>query len=322
MKDIRYYGKLMGIELADEQMNQLNKYQDLLLEWNNKINLTAITDPEEIALKHFADSLSALPFILKCFSNKIISKGNIRYENESAKNTLNKNESTKSSHYKSNIGVDNYTNKESVMKICNENESEIYISNKSERLESIHNVIDSTKGCCNDSSSLSLIDVGTGAGFPGIPLKIFYPSFDVTLMDSLNKRVSFLNEVIKTTNLEGVKTVHSRAEDGGTSKEYREKYDIAIARAVANLPVLCEYCMPFVKIGGVFIAMKTNSQEEITSAKHAIKVLGGDIESINELCLPESDIKRSIIVIRKTAKTPSIYPRKAGKPEKEPLLKK
>lgn len=165
----------------------------------------------------------------------------------------------------------------------------------------------------------SLIDVGTGAGFPGIPLKIVIPDLEVTLLDSLNKRLNFLNTVVNELGLQKVKTVHARAEDGGSDMKHREKYDIATARAVASLPTLAEYCMPFVKVGGCFIAMKSHADEEIEVASKAIKILGGKIESIEEFCLPNTDIKRTVIVVRKISKTPSKYPRQAGKPSKEPL---
>lgn len=171
----------------------------------------------------------------------------------------------------------------------------------------------------SSNKKTSLIDVGTGAGFPGIPLKIVIPDLEVTLLDSLNKRLNFLNTVVSELGLEKIKTVHARAEDGGADIKYREKYDIATARAVASLPTLAEYCMPFVKVGGCFIAMKSHADEEIEASEKAIKILGGKIESIEEFCLPNTDIKRTVIVVRKISKTPSKYPRQAGKPSKEPL---
>lgn len=166
---------------------------------------------------------------------------------------------------------------------------------------------------------LSLIDVGTGAGFPGIPLRIVLPELKLTLLDSLNKRINFLNEVASDLGLDDVNTLHSRAEDAGRDKKYREKYDVATARAVASLPTLAEYCMPFVKVGGVFIAMKSHADEEVEASKKAVSLLGGDIERIEEFCLPNTDIKRTVIVIRKKRPTPMRYPRQAGKPSKEPL---
>lgn len=245
MKTIQYYAEKMGFDLTKEQLNQFQNYQETLLEWNNKINLTAITDPEEIALKHFADSLTVVPFLIRAF----------------------------------------------------ENQKTVF-------------------------PDLSLIDVGTGAGFPGIPLKITYPGLSVTLMDSLKKRIDFLDAVLESLSIKDCTTVHSRAEDGSRDIVHRERYDIAIARAVASMPVLCEYCLPYVKVGGVFIAMKSSFKEELDTAKHAINILGGEIEECHDFLLPESDMNRSIIVIRKKSKTPPAYPRKAGKPEKEPLIKK
>ena len=242
MKTIQYYADQSGLELTKEQLFQFKTYQDLLIDWNQRVNLTAITDPGEIALKHFADSLSVLPFLTEAFK-----KSDTRFPD------------------------------------------------------------------------VSLIDVGTGAGFPGIPLKITHPSLSVTLMDSLNKRIAFLDAVIQALSLKDCITVHSRAEDGAKCGDYRERFDIAVARAVAGMPVLCEYCLPFVKVGGIFAAMKSSAGEELKTARHAIKILGGEIEACHDFKLPESDISRSVIIIRKISKTPAGYPRKAGKPEKEPL---
>jgi 16S rRNA (guanine527-N7)-methyltransferase len=242
LKNVQYYADQSNLELSKEQITQFQTYQDLLIDWNQRVNLTAITDPEEIALKHFADSLSLLPFFEEAFK-----KGTSRFPD------------------------------------------------------------------------LTLIDVGTGAGFPGIPLKITNPSLTVTLMDSLNKRIAFLDAVIQALSLQNCITVHSRAEDGARCDDYRERFDIAVARAVAAMPVLCEYCLPYVKVGGIFAAMKSSAGEELETAKHAIGILGGEIESCHDFKLPESDISRSVIIIRKVAKTPACYPRKAGKPEKTPL---
>lgn len=242
MNKTGYYAEKLGIRLTGIQIDQFQAYQELLLDWNQRMNLTTITDPEEIALKHFADSLSVAPFIQKAFGD---------------------------------------------------------------RPEGL--------------SGLSLVDVGTGAGFPGIPLKIAYPGLSVTLMDSLQKRVAFLDTVVQDLSLGDCVTVHSRAEDGAQNQVYREKFDIAVARAVAGMPVLCEYCLPFVRIGGIFIAMKSNAKEELDTARYSTRVLGGEVEDHSEFLLPDSDIARSIITIRKKGKTPAAYPRKAGKPEKEPL---
>lgn len=165
-----------------------------------------------------------------------------------------------------------------------------------------------------------LIDVGTGAGFPGIPLKIANKNIEVTLLDSLEKRVKFLNEVINSIKISKIKAVHGRAEDMGISNIHREKYDIAVARAVANLPVLLEYCLPFVKINGVFIAMKGSNTEEFDNCSKALDILGGKIEKIEKMELPFTNIERNVVVVRKFRQTPTKYPRKAGKPVKEPLI--
>lgn len=166
----------------------------------------------------------------------------------------------------------------------------------------------------------SLIDVGTGAGFPGIPVKIACGNMDVTLLDSLEKRVGFLKAVISETGLTGIRAVHGRAEDFGVKPEHRERYGAAVARAVAPLPVLLEYCLPFVKTGGLFIAMKGEPSPEIEASGKALDVLGGKIEEVKELVLPFSDYKRSIIIIKKFRQTPTKYPRKAGTPTKKPLV--
>lgn len=223
------------ISLDDGQIQQFLAYKESLLEWNDKINLTAIVDDYEIIIKHFIDSLSCL------------STGKFFH------------------------------------------------------------------GC-------TMIDVGTGAGFPGIPIKIARTDIKVTLMDSLNKRIQFLNHVIETTGIKDINAIHSRAEDLGNQKVYREKYDIVVSRAVANLAVLAEYCMPFVKVGGYLISMKGSDVDtELQQAKNAVKILGGEIETISNIVLPETDIKHSLIIIKKIQQCPTKYPRKAGKPSKEPL---
>ena len=227
------YGKQIDIEFNDKQLNQFYEYMNLLLEWNEKINLTAITEPEEVILKHFIDSLTI---------NKYIEK------------------------------------------------------NK------------------------SIADVGTGAGFPGIPLKIYRPDLNVTLVDSLNKRINFLNEVIVKLDLKDVGTVHSRIEDFGKDKKYRESFDYVTARAVANLATLSEYLIPISKVTGKCICMKGNDvKEEIKDSEKAINVLGGKITKVDEFKLPNSDISRNVIIIDKVKNTPNKYPRKAGVPSKEPL---
>ncbi len=224
----------INIKLSENQKEQFYLYMKLLIEWNEKINLTAITDEMDIINKHFIDSLTI---------NKYIEKG------------------------------------------------------------------------------AKLVDVGTGAGFPGVPVKIANPDSEVILLDSLNKRLNFLNEVIEKNDLKNITTVHFRAEEAGKSKKYRERFDIATSRAVAPLNVLVEYLLPFVKIGGKCICMKgSNTKEEIENSKKAIKILGGEIENIEEFYLPNTDMARTIIVINKISKTPEKYPRKAGTPSKEPII--
>lgn len=166
----------------------------------------------------------------------------------------------------------------------------------------------------------SIIDVGTGAGFPGIPLKIMMKELKVTLLDSLEKRVGFLNHIISENSLLEIKAIHKRAEDLAREKEYREAYDIGISRAVAALPVLCEYVMPFVKVGGFFIAMKgSDVQKELTEAERAIYILGGEVQSVKQFHLFENYLERHIILIKKIRQIPGRFPRKSGKPSKSPL---
>ena len=232
-KLISLYGKEISIEFSNIQIERFYKYMNLLIEWNEKINLTAITEPKEIIIKHFIDSLTVLKDI----------KG---------KNTL--------------------------------------------------------------------VDVGTGAGFPGIPLKIMDEEIKITLLDSLNKRINFLNEVINQLDLKNIKTIHSRVEDAGKNKKYRERFDIATARAVANLATLSEYMLPLVKVGGKSICMKGSEvSEELQNSKKAISILGGEIENIDNFQLPKSDMMRNIVIIKKVKNTPNKYPRKPGTPSKEPI---
>lgn len=223
----------LKIRFSVEQLEQFFVYMNLLIEWNEKMNLTAITEPEEIVLKHFIDSVTIL--------NKL----------------------------------DNYA---------------------------------------------KIVDVGTGAGFPGIPLSIMNPTLKITLVDSLNKRLVFLQEVVNKLNLKNIEIVHARAEEFGQNKKYRESFDFATSRAVANLSTLSEYLIPLVKVNGKVISMKAaEAQDEINDAKKAIEILGGKIEKIDEFNLPQSDIGRTVITIKKEKQTPNKYPRKPGTPSKEPL---
>lgn len=225
----------LGVSLSPEQIQQFLTYYEMLVEWNEVMNLTAITEYEEVMKKHFVDSLSLV---------------------------------------------------------------QTFDVNK----------------------KVSVIDVGTGAGFPGLALKIAYPNMKVTLLDSLNKRINFLNAVIENLGLTDVETVHGRAEDFAKPGKLREKYDLCVSRAVANLTTLSEYCLPFVKVGGEFISYKSEKiTEEMESAKKAISLLGGKFDRSKDFYLPDSDIYRNLVVIKKVKETPKKFPRKAGLPSKEPL---
>lgn len=225
----------LGITLTSRLKEQFDRYYELLVEWNKVMNLTGITNYDEVNLKHFTDSLTI-----------------VRVKNMAEISTL--------------------------------------------------------------------IDIGTGAGFPGIPIKIVYPHIKVVLLDSLNKRLKFLNTVIDELSLESVETLHGRAEDHARNIKYREKFDICVSRAVANLSTLSEYCLPFVKRNGTFVSYKSGtSDEEIIHAKKAVNILGGKIVKIDKFTLPDTDMGRALVKIEKVKNTPGKYPRKAGVPGKEPL---
>ena len=225
----------LGITLTDKQKQQFDKFYELLVEWNKVMNLTGITDYEEVNEKHFIDSLSLVQAI-------------------------------------------------------------------------------------DVNSVESVIDIGTGAGFPGIPLKIAFPHLKIVLLDSLNKRINFLNTVINELGLKDIKTIHGRAEDFAKQAEYREKFQLCVSRAVANLSTLSEYCLPYVQKEGYFIPYKSGEIDEETSgAQKAIQILGGKIEKTIKFQLPGTEIGRSFVKIKKVNITAKKYPRKAGLPAKEPL---
>lgn len=227
------YGKNLEIVLSENQVKKFYEYMLLLLEWNEKINLTSITDKKDIVLKHFVDSITICKYIP-----------------ENAK----------------------------------------------------------------------LLDVGTGAGFPGIPVKIVRDDVEVVLLDSLNKRILFLDDVIDKLDMKNIQAVHGRAEEFGRNKDFRQSFDVVTSRAVANMAVLSEYLIPFSKLGGKCVIMKgADFEEELNNSKKAIKVLGGKINSVDEFVLPASDMKRTIIVVDKVGDTPKQYPRKAGTPTKKPI---
>lgn len=234
--------KEIGIELTKRQVCQFLSYYNLLVEWNEKINLTAITEWEDVVTKHFIDSIS----IVKCFGDFSLLEASVKGK--------------------------------------------------------------------------TLVDVGTGAGFPGIALKILLPELNVTLMDSLEKRVKFLNLVCEELELTGISAVHGRVEDLAHMDDYREKFDFATARAVAALPVLSEYCLPFVKTGGIFYAYKSEKAfDELVLSKNSISILGGEIINSYQFLLPDTELNRTIIEIGKKKSTDNKYPRKAGVPSKKPL---
>lgn len=235
MEQLKRKSEQLEVELTEQQLEQFKTYYEMLIEKNKVMNLTAITEKDEVIDKHFIDSIS-----------------------------LNK-------------------------------------------------AVDTTK-------PLKILDLGTGAGFPGIPLKIAYPNLTITLLDSLNKRIKFLQEVIEELGLQEIEGIHGRAEDFAKQPAYREQYDLCVSRAVANLATLSEYCLPYVKEGGCFISYKSGAvEEEVNQSKKAIAELGGRIKEVIAFTLPKTDIERTFVVIEKVKKTPKKYPRKAGLPSKEPL---
>lgn len=224
----------INVNIEDSQAEKFYKYMQLLLDWNEKMNLTAITEPQDIIIKHFVDSLTIEKYI---------------------------------------------------------------------------------------SKDAKIIDIGTGAGFPGVPLSIARSDIQVTLMDSLNKRITFLDEVVKENNLKNVDTVHSRAEELARNKDFREQFDVVTSRAVASLNVLLEYMLPFTKVGGYCICMKgSDIEEELNNSKRALELLNGKIEKIETLELPGTDYGRNIIIIKKINNISNKYPRKPGTPAKEPIV--
>ena len=228
--------KVFDEKLTDRQKQQFDQFYELLVEWNKVMNLTGITEYEEVNEKHFVDSIS------------------------------------------------------------------------------IVNAID-----MNEVNTV--IDIGTGAGFPGIPLKIAFPHLKVVLLDSLNKRINFLNTVIEQLELKDIKTIHGRAEDYAKQQDYREKFDLCVSRAVANLSTLSEYCIPYIKVNGMFVPYKSGEiDEELENSKNAIRILGGELQKVVKFQLPGTEIGRSFVLIKKKQNTLKKYPRKAGLPAKEPLM--
>ena len=239
----------ININLSSEQLDQFDTYYELLVKWNEFMNLTGITDYDEVLIKHFVDSLAVFNAVCEL--------------------------SAKDQDIREKLDFNN---------------------------------------------NLSVADIGTGAGFPGLPIKIAFPDTEVLLLDSLNKRIKFLDEVVGQLGLQKIDTVHARAEDGARNVLYREKYMLGVSRAVANLSTLCEYVLPFVAVGGYFAAYKSGDiDEEINSSKKAVELLGGEITHVYRFNLPDTDYRRSIVFIKNKKATPKKYPRKSGLPSKEPL---
>jgi len=269
---LRDSAKLLDIDLTEKQLEAFSQYLTLLVEWNQKFNLTAITDEKEIVIKHFVDSFSIVSFLR-------------------------------------NTGMPADIKKNSQMNFQTNFQSDTPVDFLS---------------APQSTETLSLLDIGAGAGFPGIPLKIlFREQLKVTLMDSVAKKVTFMDEVIRSLYLADCIALHARAEDLARQNEHREQYRFVTARALASLPVLVEYGLPFLKIGGYLIAMKAGregAEEEVQQSQKVLAVMGGKISSIKTFSLPQTDLTRTIILIQKIAVTPAQYPRKAGLPSKKPLI--
>ena len=279
----------LEIHLEEDQLNQFERYYDILIERNKVMNLTAITDYNEVITKHFLDSLSFV---------KVFESLQEKFKTENGKKDFE--EESESENRKMN-------------------------SNKSFELESEETNFDARSRIKFDKtcfSGMKMLDLGTGAGFPGIPLKIAFPELEILLVDSLNKRICFLNDVIEDLKLQKISAVHGRAEELGRKIEYREKYDFCVSRAVARLYLLSEYCLPFVSCGGSFISYKSGkAAEEIEEAKFAIGKLGGKYKGMTSFLLPDSEIERNLVVVQKIKSVSREYPRNAGKIAKSPLLK-
>lgn len=269
----------MGISLSEKQLGQFALFTDMLLSWNEVMNLTAITALPEILQKHYLDSCS----LVKIFHGDAEGAG----------------EKKDASYSKSEHGAESDTTASS---------------------QKGNPVGEESSEDCLLTGKVRLIDVGTGAGFPGIPLAICFPEAEIVLMDSLKKRVDFLNHVIDELGLLHVQAVHGRAEELARNKAYREKFDLCCSRAVADLRVLSEYCIPFLKKGGQFVSYKSEKlEEELPAAEKAISVLGGKVTKQVSFSLGEEAQQRVLLVIEKRKETPNKYPRKAGTPAKEPI---
>ncbi|MBO4288948.1 MAG: 16S rRNA (guanine(527)-N(7))-methyltransferase RsmG [Lachnospiraceae bacterium] len=315
----------------------------MVLDYNEKVNLTAITEKEDFLQKHFLDSLALIAdrnvsretFWGKS-RKKIVSRETIgddcgdenvaretvseNYDKDNVSRETLKDAVTDISDEKSDgKNVSRETNDESVasVKISDESNDKKNVSCETSEITA------DPKNVSRETwirPGAKVIDIGTGAGFPGIPLAIFREDIRVTLLDSLNKRVFFLENTVKTLGLKKCEAIHARAEDLAHQEKYRESYDVCVSRAVAALPVLCEYCLPYVRKGGYFVSYKAaGAEEEVRSAEKAIKVLGGKLHAIDTVVLPGTDIERKLIVIKKVETTPKKYPRKAGTPSKSPL---